>query len=633
MMKRLCKILAGVTVLAILMNLTLAAMAEEPQAVLDETKTASLTIYKYDMTKAAEDNVSPEGTIAATGEAQSAVESLYADYAIRGVEFTCYKLGDLMTYYAQDEGTTTTSLLYSVSSQAQTALGLTDAEAEAEVDNKLYFTSDCLTTALNAMMSTDTKTIAGKNKLETLVSSGSDGIEMPATNQYGKTTLSGMEQGLYLVVETKVPEEISRTTKPFLLSLPMANTASTGWIYDVTCYPKNYSDQPELKKELAEVTAGTAGTYSDTATASTGDILSYQITSFLPEITSSATYLTEYSFEDVLPAGLTYCENSKTSDDADLVTITWYDKDGSKVTTWSEDDAEAMFTVTIGESDAETPSMTIEMTEEGLAEINGDDETSQQAGLTGYSEYSMVIGYRASLNSDETMVFGDSGNEDRVELTWSRTETAYEDSLSDSCRTYSYGLDITKLFSVQADGADLTDVGFTIHNVTDNEDLYAVNDEDGIYYLTAREAGEDATVFHPDEDGKLMIYGLEDDTYEITEIVTSAGYNLLTDVIEVVITSTSARKTADTGNDLHHDEDTGAGHYQHTGSATVNSEAVTMESSGSSANALVPMTVINSRGYDIPQTGESGTFLIPLLGLIGVGGLLAVTGKMRREEN
>lgn len=45
-----------------------------------------------------------------------------------------------------------------------------------------------------------------------------------------------MEQGLYILVETYVPENVKDTTSPFLVSLPMTTIDADNWNYDVTVY-------------------------------------------------------------------------------------------------------------------------------------------------------------------------------------------------------------------------------------------------------------------------------------------------------------------------------------------------------------------------------------------------------------
>ena len=68
----------------------------------------------------------------------------------------------------------------------------------------------------------------------------------------GHTSTSNMEQGLYLVVETRVPENVTSTCNPFFVSLPMTTIDGAAWNYDVTVYPKNQTGNPDLEKTVRE---------------------------------------------------------------------------------------------------------------------------------------------------------------------------------------------------------------------------------------------------------------------------------------------------------------------------------------------------------------------------------------------
>ena len=63
---------------------------------------------------------------------------------------------------------------------------------------------------------------------------------------------------------------------------------------------------------------------------------------------------------------------------------------------------------------------------------------------------------------------------------------------------------------------------------------------------------------------------------------------------------------------------------------------VNMTKDGSSENAYVPFTVINTRGFDLPQTGGEGNWLFPVIGLCGlamcIGGMLLVMRKKPAKE-
>ena len=267
-----------------------------------------------------------------------------------------------------------------------------------------------------------------KNALETAVKNG--GVAMTETDATGHTSASGLEQGLYLVVETRVPENVTSTCNPFLISLPMTTVDGSEWNYDVTVYPTNQTGNPDLEKTVREdknSTGKNTGSLTDikdgfehTATASVGDIVDYQIISTLPTITSKASSLSEYTYVDTLSKGIKYNKND--------VVIEFFKDAGctDKITTW--DESSGKFTV-VYEDTANT--MTIKMTETGLAEINESESVYTDSVKRGYSDCTMRITYAATLTADARM--GDTDNPNKVVLTWKRTNITYFDTLEDCC--------------------------------------------------------------------------------------------------------------------------------------------------------------------------------------------------------
>ena len=49
--------------------------------------------------------------------------------------------------------------------------------------------------------------------------------------------------------------------------------------------------------------------------------------------------------------------------------------------------------------------------------------------------------------------------------------------------------------------------------------------------------------------------------------------------------------------------------------AAVDGNAVTMLEDNGSQNAEAPLTVVNTRGFDLPKTGDTGSWIYPVLGL------------------
>lgn len=630
--------LAMTAVMALSMCVGVSA-ADEASATIDTSRAASLTLYKYDMTSAEADGTWTTSSYVSTGLQDESVNTALAEYAIQGVEFSYVKLADLSIYKGvSSDGQQETIPLYAFTENTKTgsaetteflaALDLTTDDAyrtdhDSNQNRVWYFESDTLIDALSASL--EANATAAKTALEAYMSAN-DGTAMPETDENGKASAENLEQGLYLVVETRVPENVTNTTAPFLVSLPMTTIDGDAWNYDVVCYPKNETGAPDLEKTVREANADTGKNngstnditdgYVHTATASDGDVVDYQIISTLPTITSSATALTTYTFVDELSKGIQYNKND--------VKIEWFtDKSCTDlIATWTEVDGK--FNVSYTDYSAESGSaMTIAMTESGLAEINGAESVydSNASTLRGYSNCTIRITYACAVNSDASTVYGDSGNPNEVELTWKRTNTDYFDTLKDDCHVYTYGLDLTKEFS--DNNGDFSNVLFLIKNSTDGYYVQAELKND-VYYVTGHTTQEaEAARFSPVPTGKLLVKGLEDDSYIITEVATDDGYTLLDENISVTISQSESGTFCEV-----------CGKALLTASATVNDKPVTMLEDNGSVSALVPLTVTNTRSFDLPKTGGQGSMLLYGLGIFAVltAGIITVL-YIRKRRN
>ena len=605
-MKKIHRVLA--LLLAALMALGLMTTAFAAPT-LDPGRKASLNIYKYDITKAGADGAWDAESYVSTGLHDDTVIDTLSPYAVQGVEFTYLKLADISTNNELVDGQRKVGVLYGFDSSnaVLSAIGLTAADAHKTEGSVSYYTSDMLNNKLSAALAANATDV--KNALETAVKNG--GVVMTETDANGHTAASDMEQGLYLVVETRVPENVTSTCNPFFVSLPMTTVDGAAWNYDVTVYPKNQTGNPTLEKTVRESMSSTGkntGSVSDitdgyahTATASVGDTVEYQIISTLPTITSEASGLTAYTYADTMSKGIRYNKN-------DVVIEFFKDADCTdKITTWAEDSGK--FTVAY---DDNANTMTISMTESGLAEINESAAVYTNSVQRGYSDCTMRITYAATLTSDAQL--GNKDNTNEVVLTWKRTNTAYFDTLSDCCHVYTYGVDILKQFS---DGkGNAQNVKFLLHNDTD--DCYIVAEQkDGVYYAKGFAAKKaDATTFVPNSSGHVIVKGLEDDAYSLTETATDKGYVLLKEDIKMVI------KTAESG------QCEKCAAQLLTASATVNGKDVTMTDS----NAIVPLTVVNNPGFDLPKTGSYGTWMFTVGGVMLLGAAAFIVLRSRKHN-
>ena len=213
-MKKKSRFLTGLlsAVMALSLFALPAAAAGEPgsevtvnktTSVIDETREGSITIYKY---LHSDEIDSADGT----GEVQTPPANTKP---LQGAGFTIYQVmskRDLIAYYNGD--------------------GKTNAP---KVDD--YFKKNSEGSVVGYEAEDLVEGIATKDK------------GTGKTNADGKVQFTGLELGLYLVIETYKPDAVVEAVKPFLVSVPMTRVKTSGnksgelteWLYDVIVYPKN----------------------------------------------------------------------------------------------------------------------------------------------------------------------------------------------------------------------------------------------------------------------------------------------------------------------------------------------------------------------------------------------------------
>lgn len=138
----------------------------------------------------------------------------------------------------------------------------------------------------------------------------------------------------------------------------------------------------------------------------------------------------------------------------------------------------------------------------------------------------------------------------------------------------------------------------------------------------------------------------------MTEVRTDNGYVLLKQDIEVVISQKESSenctiyasdalgliqndpryaKVIQSDADLKNIPQKHLEHKLLTASATVSGKNVNMTEDNGSANAEAPLTVVNTRGFDLPKTGDNGTMMFTIVGILLMVGatvvLYAVSNK------
>lgn len=619
-MKKLVWRKIGVFVVAICSVILLKQEAfAASEDIIDMTQKGSLTVYKYDLTAAEEDGIdTSEEKFTNNGKEDEKAKEEFKNYVISGVEFTYLHLGNIHTEHKRNE----IQILYDIPEKLEKILGMDNKRGNHQ------YTSTELNYSLKELLAQETE---GRNQLEQYVNHADEKKNMPLTDKNGKTSVTELPLGLYLIVETKVPANVHTTVEPFFVSLPMTDHEGEAWFYDVEVYPKNQTNIPDLDKLIKQHDDNGKLPYEDIATGSQGDIMDYIFVSHLPKITSEATYLTQYTFTDQMDIGLTYNEDVslyfyKTEEEARN-----HDKEKA-IQVWEA--KEKLFKTEYQGETSGKSKMIITITKEGLEEIN-----------TKLSNKWMVIAYSCTINTDDSPVLGDSGNINEVTLEWKRTNMEEIDMLEDRAKVYIFGLNIQKTFSDQK--GKFQDVKFLLQNKTDGYYLKAKG-ENGVYYITDQEKGtseKEGTIFNPGEKGNLTINGLEADTYILTEIATANGYSLLKEPMVIDIRSTvddiiPSRTTLydilDITNNPNKEVIETPGERA---SASIDGTNTTMSEFHSetgivSANGRVDIEVINNKTFKLPQTGGYGTWIFTLAGCgAALGGVVLVTRRSNKKDD
>lgn len=514
--------------------------------------TGSVTITKY-MGDAAASYETIETNYGASHEVSGTTEKL------KDVKFAYIEVGTRAQVEVTDSATnkTTTEMLYTLKEDAATALNLTPADVTE--DGTKYYRMSTLDTAIRDY----------KNKAIDLVKNASGNHAASTTND-GTVEFTGLSlEKLYLFAETdasaakKVSDgtavAVTKVSVPFFVSLPFTD-ADGNSVTDIYAYPKNSTGNVNIDKEIESV--GTTTINGKQANANIGDEITYKVTYSVPVPENG---LTELKIVDTMDKGLTF------TNEASNITVKdnkVEPNDQEKELTYNTD-----YTVSL---DKTKNIVTIDFKNYlGLLQKNSTEE--------------FTITYKVKLN--ESAVLGQTGNKNDVALVYknygetdSKTKTPDPDK---EVKVFTYGIDLMKQGE---DGVKLSGVEFKL---TDGTNEIKVKKSRNAYYPSNNDGASSTVV--TDNSGEIHIRGLKPGTYKLTETKTSNGYVLLKDPVVIVITQTNATTGVAT--------------------ATVGNKDVTMIEDNGSLTAKVPLTVVNSKGFDLPATGGRGIALFTIAGI------------------
>lgn len=302
----------------------------------------------------------------------------------------------------------------------------------------------------------------------------------------GYVTISNIEFGYYLVVETDVPEGYV-ASKPFFISVPKTNKEGNGWEYAYTVEPKN-EKIPPVEKEATTDTAGV------------GDTVQYVITgSTVPTYDDSYEISTlKYVITDTMSAGLTF---TKETDGVSNITVEAVNGD-QKTTLTENTHYSYAFDETLNK-------LTIS--------LNGQQVKDQQG-------KQIVVTYNVTINANAVVGNPESGlNENDVNLEYSNKPGDTENS-SDKKIIYSFKINVNKKGS---------DTNTALAGAT-----FGLYSDENCTVEVAKATSKENT--------GLVDFGksLKAGTYYLKELTAPNGYTLLTSPIKVEIYD--ANKDADT---------------------------------------------------------------------------------------
>lgn len=533
--------LAAATVMS---SMSVMAFAADAETGTTEEK-GSVTITKYMSTSGTGDTLSTENY---TGAAPTGEEYKL----LKNVEFAYVKVGERVQVDTATSDSSQTEIQYTVTDENfLDAIGIEKAEVNKNFTQK----------TLNEKVSSS----ANKTKVINFVNTYK-GANKESTDENGTASFTELDlNALYVFAETDATNaalasdgskvNVTKVSVPFLVSLPFTGSDGTT-VTNLRVYPKNSTGTESIDKNIIE-----NNTKKKTTVANIGDTINYEVTYSVPVPENG---LTELKIVDTMDKGLTFKNEA-----SNITVINDKGAEGSeKKLTYNTE-----YTVSLDEA---KNTVTI-------------DFAKYLNSLQKNSTETFTITYTVKLN--ENAVLGQTGNKNKVYLEYQNYGEKEPKKTTDKDTTvFTYGIDLTKK-------GECTDVLEGVKfELTDSENQPVKVQKNGTneFYTPGGTSNEVTTA----TDGKIYIRGLKPGTYKLTETKTKAGYVLLKDPVEIMIT----QKEAESG----------------IAEATVGRKPVTMQNdqkNSDSKTAEVPLTVVNSKGFDLPATGGRGIALFTIAGI------------------
>ncbi len=457
----------------------------------------------------------------------------------------------------------------------------------------------------------------------------------------GTYTFGDLPLGVYLVVETKVPAGYASASQSFLAAIPAWDNEAEEWNYDVTASPKDSPINPEKIISQSE-----HGDKNDAVAI--GDLVAYEVTANLPYYgealptswtAATTVYPTEekfndtvaamkYTFVDTMSKGLTFYNNTEDKTDYDNMTITVDRGAGNGgLLTLKEGEHYTLTTETVPQT--------------GETKITVDFNWAK---INQYQGKTITFCYNATLNENAVVgVDGDNKNKNTVLVKYVQDPQVSTDVVSsDTSETevYTYGFELTKLFENKAvpAGVDATAVEFTLTHygvaqwvAIKNGDsgkytAYSKNMSDEKLDIIAENEGKEVTIngekytitkaLHPDSTGKLVVRGLDDETYTLEETKSVKGYSKLASRVDIVVTA-----------------DTEQGDANKLDGTVIAKMGDTTLTNSDDNDGIFTLSVNNVKSqFDLPLTGGAGILMFTIGGGVVIAVAIIIFAQLRKKK-
>lgn len=451
----------------------------------------------------------------------------------------------------------------------------------------------------------------------TMVNLGMQGttVDVTAVDGNGDVTFDGLSYGYYIVDEVT---EISGTHAA--ASLCMVNTANP--VADVQIK----SDYPSIIKKIHEDDNGVG--WNDIADVEIGQTIPYSYDTRVPNINGYHDYY--FAFHDKMHEALTFHPDSVfVSIEGDSKTYTLQASEYQIL----ENNAEDTFKIEIQDLKA--------IVDREFNQMNDDHENVYGQKIT--------VTYNATLNDLAAKGTGRPGFENKVKLEFSNNPDSdgvgkTGETPWDTVVAFTYKLDVTK---INNHNKLLRNAKFRLYSDADcTKEVYVKKTEGGYNVINRDSLGGDdhtggtapaeAVEMVSNDEGKFIIFGLDQGTYYLKETDSPAGYRELLDPIQLTLTPTF---TNDRDNYISGDGATekilqdfsASAHVKEFYNGAFKESDIDLETDVDEGQAN--LTVVNQVGSKLPITGSSMTAIMLGAGVVIMTGSLAFWAKHKKKSD